>query len=351
MLHTKGPPQLAIGGTNQQDFQQIQLIAGTYPYQIGLQKRVPGKKVDRVLSGPIGSIYVFYMAYGRTYTLTDFGSLQIDPIDNPNNDFPGLPPTTTSWFDNFADYEDDLIAKYWGAGAWETGIGVCESLLLGFMDAYRVADTVTPIPNEFVPRPGPSDIEVPNTTPTNFPIDSAYTGSTTAVGSPDIATDAHVVTGFFPPFLPSYSAYMDATARIQIPHPYTLLDPAMKRFKSIEQRFSSVAWTGEGGAMNDYQESYGYYTDNRIIPGEFVANVGDVIVIKGTYTYQTGGTYASPVYTSDPIIFILGVYPDIPEYLNVAAPLASIVRWSGTTEDGSAIAILEYTSYDVYPPE
>ncbi len=144
MLETKGKSQLAIGGQNQQKFSELELVAGAYPYQVGLQKRIPGKTIQQVLSGPIGSIYVFYMVYGRMYRLLDFGSLQITEIPIPPEP-PWQPPqSSNTWYDTFEGYTPDLISRLWGGGAWLYSVGICETIIQGKIDPYAVYSRIEP---------------------------------------------------------------------------------------------------------------------------------------------------------------------------------------------------------------
>lgn len=145
MQETKGKVERAIKGIDQQDFDEFQLVKGTFPYQVGLQQRIPGKTIQRVLDGPIGSIYVFYMVYGRTYTIVDFTTLQIDEIIEPPITNPFFPPVGTEWTETFSGYTTGLISKFWGAGIWPITTGVCESIIEGVIDPFYVT--------EFAPAP------------------------------------------------------------------------------------------------------------------------------------------------------------------------------------------------------
>lgn len=146
MLKTEGNLDRVVKGFNQQDFEELQLVKGTYPYQAGLQQRLPGKSLLRVLEGPIGSIYVFYMVYGRHFTFIDYGAIEIEEVDIPPFIPPGIPPVSLMWFDNFESYVDDIIQKFWGEGAWASYVGVCQTLIEGFIDPFQVYDSVIPLP-------------------------------------------------------------------------------------------------------------------------------------------------------------------------------------------------------------
>jgi hypothetical protein len=146
MLATEANLERVVKGFDQQNFDEIQLLQGAYPYQVGLQQRLPGKSLIRTLPNAIGSLYVFYMVYGRNYTFTDYGSVEIEEVDVPPFVPPVIPPLGSSWFDDFESYPDDLIAKFWGAGAWASYVGVCETLITGFIDPFGVYDSVIPVP-------------------------------------------------------------------------------------------------------------------------------------------------------------------------------------------------------------
>lgn len=142
MLETNGNSQLALRGTDLQDFNEFQRVSGTYPYQEGLQRRIPGKTIIQIYNGEIGSIFVFYMVFGRTYTIIDFGSLEITEIVTPPITIPALPPTSSRWYDDFSSYLVDTISRLWGAGIWLVGIGVCETIIEGTIDYFLVDDNV-----------------------------------------------------------------------------------------------------------------------------------------------------------------------------------------------------------------
>lgn len=144
MLATKGNTQPGIGGMDQQSFREIELVAGCYPFQIGLQKRIPGKTLQRLFPEPVGSIYVFYNVYGRTFSLIDFGTLQIEEVVVPPITIPGLPPQGNSWFDTFQGYTVGAISRLWGGGAWNNSVGIAETIIQGFIDPFLVYDTLPP---------------------------------------------------------------------------------------------------------------------------------------------------------------------------------------------------------------
>lgn len=169
MLRTNSEKVLFLEGIDQQDFTQLQLVQGSYPFQVGLQKRIPGKSITQIYAGPVGSIYVFYQVFGRFYTLIDFGNILIEEVEIPTITLPGLPPAAVEWFDNFDGYTLGLISRLWGAGAWLIGVGVCETIIEGYIDPYRVLGTVEgyqeDIPTEQRPVPEP-----PADTPTVPPL-------------------------------------------------------------------------------------------------------------------------------------------------------------------------------------
>lgn len=171
MLETHSEnPTLSLAGIDQQDFSAIQKIQGAYPYQIGLQRRMPGKTIQQALGIPIGSILVFYMVYGRHYVLTDFGNIQITPVDPPVITLPGLPNAQNQWFDDFSGYSPaGLISNLWGAGAWADTVGHCETIIQGYFDPFLVYDNiaVTPPNTNDVPTPLPIPDEDQHTTPAN----------------------------------------------------------------------------------------------------------------------------------------------------------------------------------------
>lgn len=146
MLKTEGDTSRILKGINQQDFDEIQSVEGAYPNLAGLQQRIPGKTLTNQFNGPVGSIYAFYNVYGRNYTLKDFGSIEIEEVEVPIFISPVVPPLGNSWFDDFESYEDDLISKFWGGGAWASYVGVCETLIIGFIDPFLVYDSVIPVP-------------------------------------------------------------------------------------------------------------------------------------------------------------------------------------------------------------
>ncbi len=140
MLATKGKTTPALSGIDQQDFDKIQVVEGCYPFQIGLQKRIPGKSFISKSDFPIGGIFAFYMVYGRPYILIDNDTnlhIQETPIPNWNN--PAIKPLGNSWIDTFSGYSPGgLISRLWAAGAWANGVGVCETIIQGWIDPFLV---------------------------------------------------------------------------------------------------------------------------------------------------------------------------------------------------------------------
>lgn len=154
MLQTPNEPTLQLEGIDQQDFKKLQLVKGTFPFQIGLQQRLPGKTLQRVMDGPVGSIYVFYLVFGRHYTLIDFGTgIEIEEVVVPPIEPPGLPPTDTlEWIDDFEGYPSPLLSRVWGAGIWPFAVGICESIITAYVDPFLVYATI-PNPPEVEDHP------------------------------------------------------------------------------------------------------------------------------------------------------------------------------------------------------
>lgn len=127
----------SVHGIDQQDWSEIQNLRGVYPYQVGLQKRIPAKTLQESFGQGIGSIYVFYLVYGRFYTFIDFGSIQIGEVKPPAITIPALPPAQSVWWDDFSGYTPDgLISMIWGGGDWLDGIGICETIIEGYFDPF-----------------------------------------------------------------------------------------------------------------------------------------------------------------------------------------------------------------------
>ncbi len=167
MQETNGASQLALRGVDQQDFNELERVAGTYPYQSGLQQRIPGKSIVQIYDGEIGSIFVFYMVFGRTYTLIDFGSLVITETEVPPITLPALPPVSFRWYDTFGTYLVDTISRLWGGGLWLVGVGVCESIIEGTIDyflAFGSGPYPTSPPVDQQPIPAP-DVDTPPVSP------------------------------------------------------------------------------------------------------------------------------------------------------------------------------------------
>lgn len=154
MLKTKGNSLIAIGGIDEQSIDAIQTVQGAFPYQIGLQQRIPGKVLDRILTGPITSIYVFYLVHGRHYTIIDYGPQTIIEIDVPPIRIPPLPPKFVEWFDDFSGYgPEGLISRVWGAGFGNPFVGIAETFMRGLLDPWELTDSLTPP----APTPPPPD--------------------------------------------------------------------------------------------------------------------------------------------------------------------------------------------------
>lgn len=140
MIRTEGNKVLALDGVDQQDFEKLQEVAGCYPNLIGLQQRLPGKTIEQFLDGPILDIAVFYLYYGRPFRMINWGgTIEITKIPLVPWSIPVAPNTTNIWMEPFTDYEPvGLISRLWGAGIWLTGIGVCETLIEGYIDPFKV---------------------------------------------------------------------------------------------------------------------------------------------------------------------------------------------------------------------
>lgn len=172
MLATPNDPILQLEGIDQQNFEKLQLVKGTFPFQIGLQQRMPGKTLQKIYDHAVGSIYVFYSVFGRHYTLIDFGSISIIEVTPPPIVLPGTPPTSTlDWIDTFSGYAPALISRLWGAGIWPIGVGICESIIEAFYDPFLVyAKISVPVDTSTLPVPGPSpdgDPSIPPISPTS----------------------------------------------------------------------------------------------------------------------------------------------------------------------------------------
>lgn len=170
MLRTQGSLIPQIEGMDQQDFDQLQLVQGAFPYQIGLQKRVPGKTLINQQEGRVSALYVFYLVHGRHYELIDYGggNISIIPVVVPPIVLPGLPPTDNFWFDTFSGYEVGLISKLWGAGIWPIGIGICETIIQGIFDPFLVYANVPTAENgdnDDKPKPLPPPPDDPGIPP------------------------------------------------------------------------------------------------------------------------------------------------------------------------------------------
>lgn len=169
MLETAGTSLKGIRGMEQQDFDGIEILQGMFPYQQGMQQRFPGKTLQDTKPFPIGSIYVFYLVYGRFYNLTNFGTnTEIEEVNIPPITLPALPPFGNTWFDDFSGYDVGTISRLWGAGPWAIGIGVCETIIEGMIDPYLALDSgfnyLQQIPTEQQPIPAPP-VDTPPTTP------------------------------------------------------------------------------------------------------------------------------------------------------------------------------------------
>lgn len=162
----------AIAGIDQQNFDEIQLLAGAYPYQKGLQQRIPGKSLSEVISGPIGAIEVFYNVLGRPYTLIGYdGNISIEPINLPPWSIPALPPVGNSWFDDFSGYSPSgLVAFLWGAGVWMSTVGVCQSIIDGWFDPFLVYANVYAGGINFDSSKQPVALPPPSTDPGTTPL-------------------------------------------------------------------------------------------------------------------------------------------------------------------------------------
>jgi hypothetical protein len=176
MLESKGQTTLAFAGINQQDFKQLQLVSGGYPALIGLHQRFPGKTLQEVENGPVSAIYVFYNTYGRNYMLTDFGgTIQITPVTPPTITIPALPPNNAIWFDDFSGYSPDgLISNLWGAGIWPNSVGICETIIQGIIDPFKIFASVPVGGISNTPSLQPVPVSTPTTPET--PVDPTSPG-------------------------------------------------------------------------------------------------------------------------------------------------------------------------------
>lgn len=138
----------ALKGVDNQNWSEIQKLDGLVPYQVGLQKRLPGKTLQKIYANEIGSIYVFYLVHGRFYTLVDFGSIEISPVVVPPITPPIIPPSQTVWWDDFSGYSPNgVISKIWGGGVWLDGIGICETIIQGYFDPFMGGGITPPQQN------------------------------------------------------------------------------------------------------------------------------------------------------------------------------------------------------------
>ena len=175
MLRTPNTQTLHLEGINQQDYAELQRVQGVYPARTGLLQRPPGKTLQQQAAYPVGSIYAFYLVHGRHYQLIDFGTgIQIVETVVPAITLPGLPVSANEWIDTFFGYPDALLSRLWGAGIWQGNVGICETLIQGYIDPFLVYAEIPnlPIPqqNQPVPLPTPgSDPGVPNADPGSAP--------------------------------------------------------------------------------------------------------------------------------------------------------------------------------------
>jgi len=221
-----------LRGVDQQDFEQLQVVQGTFPYQAGLQKRLPGKSLLQEIGGPVGSIYVFYNVYGRNYTLEDFGTLQITEVGIPPFTLPIPPPVAYSWFDDFESYADDLVSKYWAGGEWLHYVGICEITYYGFIDPYIATNFGLNPSIELLPRVSPysnSDV-TRNAVPSNV----------NSQKGPSDCDD-----------LPESSYGSTLVPAIDAPLQYTVIDPTLILTDGIRQDYAlAVEYVDETGTWS-----------------------------------------------------------------------------------------------------
>jgi hypothetical protein len=343
----------SVEGINQQDFDKIQLLQGAFPYQVGLQQRIPGKIISREVSGSVGSIFVFYNVFGRHYILTDYGTIEITETILPPITLPALPPSNTSWFDTFSGYDVGLVSRIWAAGVWAIGIGICETLIQGIIDPFLVYDTIkgnSDIPTNLQPKAGPNGVTIPNTTPTSHPITASGATSKVYSGSNIISTDDL-------PY-PSSNYPSDNSGWLPgghgdlpfLPHPYDYAPLDTRFFSSAESGFANSYYNNSGG-VNERQNSSGYYSDNFINLSDFTANDGDIITLYGTRTTQTD-RFGSTV--TENVEIVLGIYPELPERFTVVTNMGPKISADISSPPGSnrlnvASRSLTYTGYNVYP--
>jgi hypothetical protein len=367
MLRTPSKPTLQLEGTDQQDWTNLQLVQGCFPFQIGLHKRAPGKTLLEQHPNPIGSIYVFYLVYGRHYQFLDFGgSIQIVETPVPPIALPGLPPTDNSWFDTFSGYDDGLISRLWGAGVWNNSVGICETLIQGIFDPFLVYATLPPsaeFPTQdqkpvTVPTPDPS----PETTPippnsgngplpdrnyTDYTVTAALSNCKKSVGNNTFATDG-------PP----------ETIDQWIAHGY-LAQFCSPNFLAEVDFFELSASENNGGFVGYGNLAFGVYGYDRRVVTTYkshgtinLTDLGDlsrcIILLIGTQT-KTNGSLTAPTTDTIEITNEISAYAKIPYEVSVEAPVGtSAVLNPDISVDGNSISRSGLFSWDtirVYDPE
>lgn len=346
MEATKGKPILALGGIDQQNFNSIQLVQGAFPYQIGLQKRIPGKSLIRVVPGEVGSIYTFYNVHGRFFSLVDFGTLQIDEIVTPPIIIPPLPPESAEWLESFSTYDPvGLISRLWGGGQWSIGIGVCESIIQGVIDPFLGFAALPPGTGGFPgdggggpgpggPAPGGPGVPYGLGTPTK----RVFYG---LAAPPD--TEETIPIGDITPATFAFFGF--------IPHPY-IYDPVsgLPAFSANEIASTHVFYNS-GGNIQKGQTSSGYYTENAINLSHVVASEGDLITLFGkerTIIDRFGS------FTERDVEVLLGIFPHIPATYTVITSLGPMSTADVSSPPGSNFIYsagkgLTYTGFNVYP--
>lgn len=367
MLRTtdvKETPSLA--GINQQDFSELQLVQGTFPYQQGLQKRVPGKTLQRIFDGPVSGIYVFYGGYARGAILVDFGtSLRIIDVPFFPVVLPALPPDQNIFDDNFSGYLVDTISPLWGAGNWFNSVGVCQTIIQGYFDPFQAYPTTgaglvpglapgayfPPVENQ--PIKVPNGIQIPATTPVSSAIPApALTSPNSRVyyGSMTIGPNYFV--------FPNGNYPMDNSGWLPgghgdlpfISHPYPY-NPGLTNFFAAQEDLYANSFYNSSSQVQEVQTSTGWYSDNLIsLQGISVSN-GQVVTLYGTQVTQTDRFGAT---ATQNIEVPLGIFPNIPARFTVRTgwgPKISndISSPPGSNRQNISKRTISFTGINVYP--
>lgn len=369
MLETKGQVTPSIEGIDQQDFQKIQVLQGAYPYLVGLQQRIPGKTIQQIYLGSVGSIYVFYLVYGRSFLFVDYGSITIIPIPIPPIVIPALPPVSRAWFDTFDEYTPiGLISFIWPEGQWYGGPGICQSTEVGYIDPFDAqilqppggntpigppgglggatpsgAPGGTPIPPSPPPPPGVPQYPVDCGTMPDLPsvdvtIGSIFTGGITGVtGSNNSFTDA-------PSAGPPHVAYRT----VSVFAPYSPSSFITHRF--VENLNSFVGGSTPSGYQYRDTSTEDRTTGVFNISGQpfdaFVYLVGTKKLANGTFDIHGDGQYDTTC-----ACLLIGLGGVVSGAVTIGTPLG--VDWvPATGPDGSTAksnaGIVEYTTVRIF---